>query len=87
MGKGEIAHYKQSLLFPQCFQKACFPGASKGVIVKPPFYILQNVLIVDVDKKSFIRSQGDESTLLPGKMTKALKTSLNMCRVDSGKLT
>ena len=21
--KGEIAHYKQCLLFPQCFQKAC----------------------------------------------------------------
>ena len=33
MGKGEIAHYKQFLLFPQCFQKACFPGASKGVVV------------------------------------------------------
>ena len=33
MGKGEIAHYEQFLLFPQCFQKACFPGASKGVIV------------------------------------------------------
>ena len=33
MGKGEIAHYKQFLIFPQCFQKACFPGASKGVIV------------------------------------------------------
>ena len=33
MGKGEIVHYKQFLLFPQCFQKACFPGASKGVIV------------------------------------------------------
>ena len=31
MGKGEIVRYK--LLFPQCFQKACFPGASKGVIV------------------------------------------------------
>ena len=30
-GKGEIAHYEQFLLFPQCFQKACFPGASKGV--------------------------------------------------------
>ena len=30
--KGEIAHYEQCLLFPQCFQKACFPGASKGVI-------------------------------------------------------
>ena len=33
LGKGEIAHYEQFLLFPQCFQKACFPGASKGVIV------------------------------------------------------
>ena len=40
MGKGEIAryeqeiaHYEQFLLFPQCFQKACFLGASKGVIV------------------------------------------------------
>ena len=32
-GKGEIARYKQFLLFPQCFQKACFPGVSKGVIV------------------------------------------------------
>ena len=33
VGKGEIAHYEQFLLFPLCFQKACFPGASKGVIV------------------------------------------------------
>ena len=33
VGKGEIAHYEQFLRFPQCFQKACFPGASKGVIV------------------------------------------------------
>ena len=33
VGKGKIARYKQFLLFPQCFQKACFPGASKGVIV------------------------------------------------------
>ena len=32
-GKGEIARYEQFLLFPQFFQKACFPGASKGVIV------------------------------------------------------
>ena len=32
VGKGEIAHYEQFLLFLQCFQKACFPGASKGVI-------------------------------------------------------
>ena len=33
VGKGEIARYEQFLLCPQCFQKACFPGASKGVIV------------------------------------------------------
>ena len=26
--KGEIARYEQFLLFPQCFQKACFPGVS-----------------------------------------------------------
>ena len=29
VGKGEIARYVQFLLFPQCFQKASFPGASK----------------------------------------------------------
>ena len=33
VGKGEIARYKQFLLFPMCFQKACFPEVSKGVIV------------------------------------------------------
>ena len=33
VGKGEIARYEQFLLFLQCFQKASFPGASKGVIV------------------------------------------------------
>ena len=33
VGKAEIARYEQFLLFSQCFQKACFQGASKGVIV------------------------------------------------------
>ena len=33
VGKGEIAHYEQFLLFPQCFQKLVSQGASKGVIV------------------------------------------------------
>ena len=33
VGKGEIARYEQFFLFPHCFQKACCPGASKGVIV------------------------------------------------------
>ena len=33
VGKGEIARCEQFLLFPKCFQKTCFPGASKGVVV------------------------------------------------------
>ena len=33
VGKGEITHYEQFLLFLQRFQKVCFPGATKGVIV------------------------------------------------------
>ena len=33
VGKGEIARQEQFLLFAQCFQKACFPGVSKGVIL------------------------------------------------------
>ena len=33
VGKEEIARYEQFLRFPPCFLKACFPGASKGVIV------------------------------------------------------
>ena len=33
VGRGEIAPEEQFLLFPQCFQKAFFPGASKSVIV------------------------------------------------------
>ena len=33
MGKGEIARNEQFFLFSQCFQKAYFPGASRGVIV------------------------------------------------------
>ena len=30
VGKGEIACFEQFLLFPPCFQKACFPGPSKA---------------------------------------------------------
>ena len=33
VGIGEIARSEQFLLFPQCFQKACFSGVSKGVVV------------------------------------------------------
>ena len=30
---GKIAFSEDKNFFPQCFQKACFPWASKGVIV------------------------------------------------------
>ena len=33
VGKGELDRYEQFLLFPLCFQKGCFLGASKSVIV------------------------------------------------------
>ena len=48
VGKGEIARYEQFLLFPQCFQKACFPGASKGATVWEwvNSYIVRTVVIV-----------------------------------------
>ena len=50
MGKGEIARYKQFLLFPQCFQKACYPGASKGVIVWEWVNSLPNDRILGMSK-------------------------------------
>ena len=33
VGKGENADYQHFLLFPQCFQKASFPGSLKVSIV------------------------------------------------------
>ena len=57
MGKGEIVCYVQFHLFPQCFQKACFPGASKGVIVWEWVKILINECIDTLyDKNSVTRS-------------------------------
>ena len=50
VGKGEIARYEQFLLFPQCFQKASFPGASKGVIVWEWVNSLPNDKIFDTSK-------------------------------------
>ena len=49
LGKGEIARYEQFLLFPLCFLKANFPGASKGVIVwewvkRPPVLTLYHTV-------------------------------------------
>ena len=45
VGKGEIARYEQFLLFPNCFQKTCFPEASKGVIVWNGLIIYLNLII------------------------------------------
>ena len=56
MGKEEIACYKQFLLFPQCFQKAFFPGASKGVIVWDGLTTLK--------KKALIWKHGNQHFLL-----------------------
>uniref|UniRef100_A0A2C9KTX5 UDENN domain-containing protein n=1 Tax=Biomphalaria glabrata TaxID=6526 RepID=A0A2C9KTX5_BIOGL len=44
---------------------------------------LEKVFIVDLDKKDIVMSEGDESTLLPHKVQKALKTAINMCKIDS----
>ena len=33
VGKGEIAHYQQFLLFPHCFQKTCTADAKKRGLV------------------------------------------------------
>ena len=54
VGKGEIARYEQFLLFPQCFQKASFPGVSKGVIVWEWVNSLPNDKILDWSKLKLV---------------------------------
>ena len=46
VGKREIARYEQFILFPQCFQKACFPG----VIVWEWVNCLQNEEVLALTK-------------------------------------
>lgn len=41
-------------------------------------------MIFDLNKKQMMKSQGDEGTILPKEIQKALKTALNMCKVDAG---
>ena len=60
VGKGEVAHYEQFLLFPQCLQKACFPGVSKCDIVwewVKPVFILRHFTKLDerLDRKMLER--------------------------------
>ena len=49
VGKEEIARYEQFLLFSQCFQKACFPEASKGVIVWEWVNRQKNFRLVEIE--------------------------------------
>ena len=42
------------------------------------------IVIFDLNKKQMMKSQGDEGTILPKEIQKALKTALNMCKVDAG---
>ncbi|XP_041367823.1 uncharacterized protein LOC121382310 isoform X2 [Gigantopelta aegis] len=44
---------------------------------------LEEVLIIDLDKKEIVLSVGDESSIIPKKLQKALKTAINMCKLDA----
>ena len=61
MGKGKIARYEQFLLFPHCFQKACFPGASKGVIVSEWVNSLSKNTILEQSK---LKAFAEEKVIL-----------------------
>ena len=54
VGKRENADYQHFLLFPQCFEKACFSDQSIGVIVwewaKSLDYVLQIFLLLQIDR-------------------------------------
>ncbi|XP_025086035.1 DENN domain-containing protein 2A-like isoform X3 [Pomacea canaliculata] len=44
---------------------------------------LEDVIIVDLDKKLVLRCAGDEMTIIPPKVLRALKTAINMCKIDT----
>ena len=68
MGKGAISPFPIvfSNLFPQCFQKACFPGASKSVIVwewvKP--LTTQSLLLMTPTKRPLENNVGKREILV-----------------------
>ena len=53
---GEIARYKQLLLFPQCFQKACFSWASNDVIVREWVDVVFKIISIIVAASSPIHA-------------------------------
>ena len=76
MGKGQIARYEQFLLFPLCFQKAYFPGASKGVIVWEWVNSLPNENFLDLSK---LKAFADTNTNVTGKLKICLWKSRKHC--------
>ena len=46
-GKGEMTHYEQLLLFPQCFQKICTADTYKPGLVWERVNFLQNDKFLD----------------------------------------
>ncbi|CAE1250863.1 DENND2 [Acanthosepion pharaonis] len=43
---------------------------------------MEEVVILDLDRKHFVSNIGDESSILPKKIQKALKSALDICRND-----
>ena len=81
MGKEEIARYEQFLLFPQCFQKACFPEVSKGVIVWKWVKSIPNGKILGKSKLNAFAE--NKTSVRDG--TQKLRYNLGMGRKYSGK--
>ena len=76
MGKGEIALTSNFSSTHKCFQKACFPGASKGVIVwewvKLHFECAISVVLIPSDM-AFIHTCNVGSFLLTMQLSAANK--------------
>ncbi|XP_059148527.1 DENN domain-containing protein 2A-like isoform X2 [Physella acuta] len=81
-------HVYVPLLPPEMLDVVCAPmpyilGVLSAFLPQVLKMDVEEVFIVDLDKKSIVKSQGDESTILPRKVQRALKTAINMCKIDS----
>ncbi|XP_064603741.1 DENN domain-containing protein 2A-like isoform X2 [Liolophura sinensis] len=78
------------VLPPALLDIVCAPtpyiiGALSSEMVKVDTLPVDEALIIDLDSKCLLKVFGDESTILPKKVHKALKTALNLCRIESDK--
>ncbi|GFO01090.1 DENN domain-containing protein 2a-like isoform x2 [Plakobranchus ocellatus] len=81
-------HVYVPLLPPEMLDVVCAPmpyivGVLSAFLPQVLKMDTEQVFIVDLDKKSIVKSQGDESTILPRKVQRALKTAINMCKIDT----